>query len=167
MKESGCYALDVGVESFSQNVRWELGKKFTDEDMWWCFDMLQKYKMHHTLLMFVGHPFETNEDHQITVDTIKKLSEKGYTSARHDGKKLMYISMANTMMLSDDTPVWNKVKDELEYWHNDWNWKFRDNTLDVRLNRLLEANDLLKELAGQDKTWMVNKKIEMIRRSYS
>jgi len=166
MKDSGCYALDVGVESFSQNVRWELGKKFTDEDMWWCFDMLQKYKMHHTLLMFVGHPFETNEDHQITLDTIRKLSEKGYTSARHNEKKLMYISMANTMMLSDDTPVWNKVKDELEYWHNDWNWKFRDNTLEVRLNRLLEVNDLLTELAGQKKTWMVKKKIEMIRRSY-
>jgi len=52
------------------------------------------------------------------------------------------------------------------YWHNDWNWKFRDNTLDVRLQRLEEANDLLSELAGQGRTWMVKKKIEMIKRSY-
>jgi hypothetical protein len=167
MKASGCYALDVGIESFSQAVRYELGKKFTDEDMWWCFEMLHKYKMHHSLLMFVGHPFETDEDHKITLNTITQLYERGYAKARDDGnKKLMYISMANTMMLSDDTPVWAKVKDELEYWHNDWNWKFRDNTLDVRLQRLEEANDLLSELAGQGRTWMVKKKIEMIKRSY-
>ncbi len=167
MKASGCYALDVGIESFSQAVRYELGKKFTDEDMWWCFEMLHKYKMHHSLLMFVGHPFETDADHEITLTAIRQLYERGFAKARDDGnKKLMYISMANTMMLSDDTPVWAKVKDELEYWHNDWNWKFRDNTLDVRLQRLEEANDLLGELAGQGRTWMVKKKIEMIKRSY-
>ena len=167
MKASGCYGLDVGIESFSQAVRYELGKKFTDEDMWWCFEMLHKYKMHHTLLMFVGHPFETTEDHAITLNTVRQLYERGYAKAKdNDDKKLMYISMANTMMLSDDTPVWAKVKDELEYWHNDWNWKFRDNTLDVRLHRLEEVNDLLSELAGQDRTWMVKKKIEMIKRSY-
>jgi radical SAM superfamily enzyme YgiQ (UPF0313 family) len=166
MKESGCYGLDVGVESFSQNVRFELGKKFTDDDMWWCFEMLQKYEIHHTLLMFVGHPFETDADHQITLQTIRQLYEKGYAGKKTDEKRLMYISMANTMMLSDDTPVWNKVKDELEYWHNDWNWKFRDNTLEVRLRRLEEANDLLSELAGQERSWMVRKKIEMIKKSF-
>tara|TARA_R110000744_G_scaffold213712_1_gene332614 strand:- start:766 stop:1134 length:369 start_codon:yes stop_codon:yes gene_type:complete len=117
--------------------------------------------------MFVGHPFETDADHEITLTAIRQLYERGFAKARDDGnKKLMYISMANTMMLSDDTPVWAKVKDELEYWHNDWNWKFRDNTLDVRLQRLEEANDLLGELAGQGRTWMVKKKIEMIKRSY-
>jgi len=166
MKESGCYALDVGVESFSQAVRFELGKKFTDEDMWWCFEMLQKYEIHHTLLMFVGHPFETDIDHQITLDTIKKLYEKGYSTKRVNEKKLMYVSMANTMMLSDDTPVWNKVKDELEYWYNDWNWKFRDNTLEVRLKRLEEANDFLSKFAEQEKSWMVRTKIEMIKKSF-
>lgn len=166
MKESGCYALDVGIESFSQNVRFELGKKFTDEDMWWCFEMLQKYKIHHSLLMFVGHPFETDADHQITLNTINNLHDKGYMTVKHNGKRLMYISMANTMMLSDDTPVWHKVKDELEYWHNDWNWKFRDNTLDVRLKRLEEATELISTLTGQERTWMVKKKIEMIKQSY-
>lgn len=165
-KESGCYGLDVGIESFSENVRFELGKKFTDEDMWHCFEMLNKYKIRHTLLMFVGHPFETDADHQITLDTIRKLYKVEYATAKHDNKKLMYVSMANTMMLGDDTPVWNKVKDELEYWHNEWNWKFRDNTLDVRLKRLEEANDLLSDLAGQERTWMVKKKIKMIKRSF-
>jgi hypothetical protein len=70
-------------------------------------------------------------------------------------------------MLDESQPLWLKVKDELEYWHNDWNWKFRDNTLEVRLNRLEEANDLITDLAGQDRSWMVKKKIEMIKRSFS
>ena len=168
MKESGCYGLDVGIESFSEKIRFELGKKFTDEDMWHCFEMLQKYEIHHTLLMFVGHPFETDDDHAITLNTIRKLYDLGYANKKNDKKtKLMYISMANTCMLDESQPLWLKVKDELEYWHNDWNWKFRDNTLEVRLNRLEEANDLITDLAGQDRSWMVKKKIEMIKRSFS
>ena len=167
MKESGCYGVDVGIESFSEKVRFELGKKFTDEDMWHCFEMLHKYNIHHTLLMFVGHPYETDDDHLITLSTIKKLYDLGYANKKHDKKtKLMYISMANTCMLDETQPLWLKVKDELEYWHNDWNWKFRDNTLEVRLNRLEEANDLITDLAGQERSWMVRKKIEMIKRSF-
>jgi hypothetical protein len=167
MKESGCYGLDVGVESFSETVRFELGKKFTDDDMWWCFEMLYKYNIHHTLLMFVGHPFETDSDHQITLDTIRQIAKKGYaTKNNNKNKKLMYISMANTCMLDETQPLWKKVQPELEYWHNDWNWKFRDNTLDVRLQRLEEVNDLLAELCDQQKSWMVKKKIEMIKKSF-
>jgi radical SAM superfamily enzyme YgiQ (UPF0313 family) len=87
MKESGCYGLDVGVESFSETVRFELGKKFTDDDMWWCFEMLYKYNIHHTLLMFVGHPFETDSDHQITLDTIRQIAKKGYATKNNNKNK--------------------------------------------------------------------------------
>lgn len=167
MKESGCYGVDVGIESFSEKVRFELGKKFTDEDMWYCFEMLHKYKIHHTLLMFVGHPFETDDDHQITLQTIQKLYDLGYANKKNDkNTKLMYISMANTCMLDETQPLWLKVKDELDYWYNDWNWKFRDNTLEVRLKRLEEANNLITDLAGQERSWMVKKKINMIKRSF-
>lgn len=167
MKESGCYTLDVGIESFSEKIRFELGKKFTDEDMWWCFDMLQKYKIHHTMLMFVGYPTETEEDHQITLNTIRKLHEVGYATARDDeGKRLVYFSFANTLMLDDSQPLWLKVKDEIKDYKNEFNWTYRDNTLDVRLRRLEEVNDLLVELSGQQRTWMVKKKIEMIKKSF-
>ena len=167
MKESGCYGVDVGIESFSESVRFELGKKFTDDDMWYCFEMLHKYRIHHTLLMFVGHPYETDKDHEITLKTIKKLYDLGYANKKNDKKtKLMYISMANTCMLDETQPLWLKVKDELDYWHNDWNWKFRDNTLETRLHRLEEANNLITDLAGQERSWMVKKKIDMIKRSF-
>jgi len=167
MKNSGCVSLDVGIESFSQHVRYEMGKKFTDDDMWWCFKMLQKYEIHHTLLMFVGHPYETDEDHQVTLSTLRELAKHGYMGKQSiTGKRLMYISMANTMMLDTDSPIWHKVQSELEYWHNDWNWKFRDSTLDKRLARLEEANALISELSGQQKSWMVLKKIKMIKESF-
>lgn len=167
MKESGCYGLDVGIESFSEKVRWELGKKFTDEDMWWCFEMLHKYDIHHTLLMFVGHPYETDDDHQVTLKTIKELAKKGFANKNNDkSKKLMYISMANTCMLDETQPLWKKVQPELEYWYNDWNWKFRENTLEVRLTRLLEANEYIEEYCDQKKSWMVRKKIQMIKDSF-
>jgi hypothetical protein len=167
MKESGCYGVDVGIESFSEKIRFELGKKFTDEDMWYCFEMLHKYNIHHTLLMFVGHPYETDDDHSITLSTIQKLYDLGYANKQNDKEtKLMYISMANTCMLDETQPLWLKVKDELEYWHNDWNWKFRDNTLEVRLKRLEETNNLITDLAGQERSWMVKKKIEMIKKSF-
>jgi len=168
MKESGCVALDVGIESFNERIRYELGKKFTDEDMWWCFKMLNKYQMHHTLLMFVGYPTETNEDHQDTLAKIRLLDKLGYANARSaSGRRLIYFSFANTLMLDDGQPLWNKVKDDLDYYNNEFDWKYKDNTLDVRLQRLQEVNDVVQEVTGQEKTWMVKKKIEMIKKSYT
>ena len=118
--------------------------------------------------MFVGYPTETDEDHQDTLAKIRLLDKLGYANARSaSGRRLIYFSFANTLMLDDGQPLWNKVKDDLDYYNNEFDWKYKDNTLDVRLQRLQEVNDVVQEVTGQEKTWMVKKKIEMIKKSYT
>lgn len=161
LAESGCIGLDIGVESFSQPVRYHMGKKFTDEDMWWCFDMLQKYKIPHQMLMIVGYPTETAVDHQHAVQTIKTLYNKGYlNSVADDGTFIISLNFPNTLMLHSDMPLWDLVKDNVKNYKNVLEWDYNDNTLDVRINRLNELNKLVKDLKNIDKLgWIADRNI--------
>jgi radical SAM superfamily enzyme YgiQ (UPF0313 family) len=158
MKASGCIDLDIGIESFSQHVRYDMGKKFTDEDMWWCFEMLDKYNIPYQMLMIVGYPTETEEDHQHTLSTVRRMVELGYISTpgrnRSGGGR---FSFGNTLLLSKGLPIWQKYKDKLEYHYSDTDWKYNDNDLSARLRRYIEVNKLVKELTGEEMTWFLEK----------
>jgi radical SAM superfamily enzyme YgiQ (UPF0313 family) len=158
MKASGCLDLDIGIESFSQHVRYDMGKKFTDEDMWWCFEMLDKYEIPYQMLMIVGYPTETEEDHQHTLNTVRRMVELGYISTpgrnRSGGGR---FSFGNTLLLSEGLPIWQKYKDDLEYHHDDYNWKYKDNDLSTRLRRFVEVNELVTQLTSQEMSWFLEK----------
>ena len=158
MKASGCIELDIGVESFSQHVRYDMGKKFTDEDMWWCFEMLDKYEIPYQMLMIVGYPTETEADHIHTLNTVRRMVELGYISTqgrnRSGGGR---FSFGNTLLLTDGLPIWDKYKDNLEYYHDETDWKYNDNDLPTRLRRYIEVNELVSELTGEEMTWFLEK----------
>lgn len=161
LAESGCVSLEIGVESFSQSVRYHMGKKFTDEDMWWCFDMLQKYKIPHQFLMIVGYPTETADDHQHSINTIKEMHNRGYLhSLANDGAFIVSLNFPNTLMLHQDMPLWDLVKDDIKNYKNVLDWEYHDNTLDVRISRLNELNKLVKDLKKVEKLgWIADRNI--------
>ena len=139
MKKSGCQALEIGVESFCEDVRWEMGKKFTDDDMWFCFDALRDLKIHQTFLMIVGYVTETEQNHQQSLDTVRKLFEREH--AKH-----ISFSFGNILHLVQGMAAYNKFKDGLTHYkdHIDWTWK--DNSLEVRERRLYESRELVDDL---------------------
>ena len=163
MKESGCVELDIGIESFSQSVRWHMGKKFTDEDMWWCFEMLQKYRIKHALLMIAGYPTETETDHQITLDTINKLFDIGYAATKNEEENnLIHFSLSNTMMLLDDSPILNQIRGELSYFKDGIDWDYKGNDLFTRLRRFKEVHELIQTRNnGKSGGWMYKKALRM------
>jgi tRNA-2-methylthio-N6-dimethylallyladenosine synthase len=75
LKESGCQEVLIGIDSFSEKVRYDMGKRFTNDDMWYSFSMLQKYKIEHALMGFMGYPTETEEDHE---QTLSIMDYSGY-----------------------------------------------------------------------------------------
>lgn len=157
MKASGCKSLDVGIESFSQSVRWHMGKKFTDDDMFFCLEMLNKYRIHHSLLMIVGYPTETEADHQRTLEVLDIMRERGWTN-----NGLVYFSFANTLMLDPGQTLWEQVKDGLTLYNNEWDWTYGDNDIDTRIRRFREVNEKAAEVNGQAMTWMSKKKLKII-----
>lgn len=163
MKESGCDTLDMGIESFSQSVRWHLGKKFTNEDMWWSLDMLRTYKIRQCLLMIVGYPTENEEDHKLTLETIRKLFESGYATDRDDdGFKLMYFNFAYTLLLWEG-PLLDQIMNELTYYEDMLNWDYKGNDSTTRIRRYKEIYDLLDSLDKDRYRWMNKRYLSMVK----
>jgi hypothetical protein len=64
MKQAGCEDLIVGIESFSESIRYHMGKKFSNEDIDFHLYASGKYGIKNTFLMQVGYPTETLQDHE-------------------------------------------------------------------------------------------------------
>ena len=79
LKKSGAVRLAVGVESFSQKIRYELGKKFDDDAIIHHFRLAQKHGIGIIALLLVGYPTETPEDIKICIEWIKNNSNLGDT----------------------------------------------------------------------------------------
>lgn len=153
MKESGCVGLEVGLESFSENVRFHMGKKIKDEDMWFCFDQLRKHKIQFSLLMIVGYPTETDDDHALSLETIKKLDREGYifyNNASGERRPLIHFGYGNTLLLDIESPLYTLLKDELVYYNNNREWQYKDNTPAVRVQRMTEIWNLINSIIGKD-----------------
>jgi len=154
MKASGCSMLEIGLESFSQDIRYHMGKKFTDDDMWHCLAMLNNYDIPHVLLMIVGYPTETEADHQHTLACIRHIFKLGW-------QKNTRFSFGNTLMLHRSQPLFPLIEDELEYYHSNIDWKYRDNDLNTRIRRIKEVNSLIKELQNIDvQSWLTEKALK-------
>ena len=110
--------------------------------------------------MITGYPTETAEDHQITLDSIRKMAELGYVNPKSNKPNTAYMSFGNMMNIAIDTKIYHQLKDDPDFsFENDVIWTYKDNTPEERLRRHLEANDLVSELSGQQLSWMERKEI--------
>lgn len=160
MAESGCEDLEIGMESFNQDVRYHMGKKFTDEDMWWCLDILQKYEIPATLLMITGYPIETEEHHKKTLKLIKYLYKNNYVKNKN-GKRMIYFSF--TPMLLSGT-LYDMFVDKLDYYNNEIDWKYQNNTREVRVRRYEEILNLIERLEKRESGWSQVKYLKMYKK---
>jgi radical SAM superfamily enzyme YgiQ (UPF0313 family) len=161
MSNSGCDDLEIGLESFSEDIRFHMGKKFTNEDMWWCLDMLKKYNIPATLLMITGYPIETEKHHKHTLKLIKKLYQEGYVK-NSSGKTMIFFSF--TPMLLSNT-IYDMYKNELDYYHNEIEWKYKDNTREVRLRRYAEILNLISKLEKKKTAWSQRKYLNLYKKN--
>lgn len=99
MYYAGCKQVTIGIESFSENVRYHMRKKFNNSDIDYHIDQCSKWNIKNVWLMICGYPTETLEDHQ---ENLKGL-EKYVTYA--DQGIIELIRWGTTMHLIDDTPI--------------------------------------------------------------
>lgn len=75
MSQAGVETLVIGIESFSEQVRNHMKKKFSNQDADWHFEMSAKYGIKNVLLLLSGYVTETLEDHKINLEYLKKYQK--------------------------------------------------------------------------------------------
>lgn len=145
LKASGCETLAVGIESFSQSVRFHMGKKFTDDDLENFLNLAQKYNIMIFVLLIVGYPTETQKDFDYTLKQLEKyqhLSDDGTISG---------IRIGGTMNITPDLPIYNSMDeiginytDDTIYKHV--TWAVGENTLKQRVKWRLDIEDYARHL---------------------
>jgi len=147
---AGCTLWNIGVESGSQRIRYDMGKKFTDSDLDWSVKMLHKVGIKQVWLLIVGYPSETEEDFEQTMELMRR-----YAHLNNDS--MIQYGITPTFGLLDNSPIFNNPvllkKYGLE--HNIGNphaqrfWTSTtnpENTFPVRLDRWRRLMQLCEDL---------------------
>jgi radical SAM superfamily enzyme YgiQ (UPF0313 family) len=141
--DSGACYLSMGVETGSDQVRLHMNKKFSNADLDYTMQMLEKYKITCQFLIIVGYPTETKKDFQDTIDMFEKY--------KHLAKEvILAVSVGNTASILPGTPLFNQASDmHIELDKYEYNWVAHDNlelTLEERLRRHRTLAEHLREL---------------------
>lgn len=120
---SGVDNLIIGVETGSDRVRFEMEKKFTNQDLMYELQAFQQRGISANLLFFPSWPTETRDDFQETLELFADISTYAHTGAVHG------ISLGTTgFSLLDGTPIDDR-RDQigLQPGPISWLWKCTSN----------------------------------------
>lgn len=121
--DSGVDNLIIGVETGSDRVRYEMNKKFLNEDLLYELAAFEKYGVKASALFFPSWPTETAENFQETLDLFEKLRRYGQSNVLHD------VNLGTQgFSLIDGTPIdLEKNHYGLEPGPLPWLWKCNTN----------------------------------------
>lgn len=156
--QAGCVSWSVGVESGSEKVRYDMKKKFTNDDIDWSVNTLYKYGISQDWLLIVGYPSETEIDFE---ETKKLLRRYAHLASSHKIK----IGITPTFALLGNSPLSTDKNISKEYGldHNNHDplsqkfWtstRYLDNNYPVRSRRWKELIRLAEELGYQFQSGM-------------
>ena len=106
MKAAGCDYIYVGIESFSDKVRYDMDKKFKNIDIDYHLLMCGRYGIKNNFLMLVGYPTETIDDHQENLEVLKKYQHYSQSGV------IEMIVFGYTAGILEDTPL-HRLQQEL------------------------------------------------------
>jgi hypothetical protein len=150
MKQAGCDYIFVGVESFSDRIRYDMGKKFSNYDLDFHLKMCGKYNIKNSFLMLVGYPTETQDDHVKNLDMLKKYQKYaqadvismivfGYTAGILKGAPLFHLQ--ERLGIDKEFPLLDNF--ESSNWVSNLNPSL---TLKERIRRWVELTELATDL---------------------
>ena len=163
-KTAGARRFKVGIESGSEQVRFDMKKKFTNDDITWFAENCHDNGIAQVWLMFVGYPTETEEDFQASIDLLK--THRHLTS---DGTIKVFLSLP--MMLTSGSAFMRKYGEEYGLTHNssdpwsDFFWTstiYGQNTFEVRASRWRRFVDAINQYGyANDSTRQAEKFLEI------
>lgn len=159
MARAGCYSVNVGIESGSEQVRMHMGKGSMQDDIYYATEMLTKYNIRQKWNIIAGYPTETDDDWNQTMNLIR------YWLPRTDD--LLTIDPIGTFLILEGTPMTlgNKyddleIKQHVVNGYASFAWTSivnPNNTFDVRYNRFLELCTYLIDQNKQRYSYLESK----------
>ena len=105
MAQAGAGTMLIGIESGSPAVREHMKKGYTEEDLDYTMEQLDRVGVKVRMLMLVGYPTETEEDFQLTMKMFERY--KPYL----DNGTIEEVNLGLTLNLLKNTPLYdNKDK---------------------------------------------------------
>lgn len=164
MRKSGIFRLEAGVESGSESVRDHMGKKFSNQDLDYHYQMCSKHGITNSLLLFTGYPTETIQDHYDTLELLKRCQK--YLM---DGTISMLV-LSEPLILLRNTPL-DTMREDLgiELFNNEYGntlWTASTNptfTVEEKYRRYLETNRLSLELGYPRSFDVVQRTVDLIK----
>ena len=101
MKKAGCFAVAIGVESGDETILRNIGKRLTKEQIKAGCSALKKAKMPFLASYIIGHPGDTHETIQATIDFANELDadqSKFLIATPYPGTKLFDLAVARGIM---------------------------------------------------------------------
>lgn len=145
VKAAGADVLMVGIETGSDRVRFDMGKKFTNEDIDFQLEEFSKYGIHIVPLMFTGYITETLEDHRENLKIFERWQKyvaDGTIVGMELGTSLIILPGAPVERMIDSHGlsfiVDSQMEPDLKLW---WSESNPDLTIKERIRRKLEVHE--------------------------
>jgi radical SAM superfamily enzyme YgiQ (UPF0313 family) len=147
---AGCKMWYIGVESGSEKVRYDMKKKFNNDDLDWSVNALHKYDISQSWLLIVGYPSETEKDFEDTKNLLRRYAHLAHT-------KKIQIGVSSPFSLLHNSPLLHNQDLAADYGlshntHSNYSSKFWtstryiDNDYPTRSRRWKELTSLTEEL---------------------
>ena len=150
IKEAGGDSFYVGIETGSDKVRYEMDKKFTNDDIDYHLEQFERTKLKCFFLMITGYLTETIKDHNDTLAMFKRWQKyvaTGTITGIDVSPALLFLpgSPLERMIESHQVEFIRHVKDALgnqtphpQMWESKLN---PDLTIKERIRRRVEVNE--------------------------
>lgn len=117
LKLSGAKSLSVGVESLDEDVRYDMGKKFNQEDLEYNLAQCKRVGLEAACNIIVGYPLEDEKSIQ---------KSKKWLESNRQFNDCMVLNFGGTMAIFPDTELWNNASKynitidgpPWQQWHN-------------------------------------------------
>lgn len=113
LSKTGGKFFQVGVESGSESVRDHMQKKFSNDDIYYHYEMCHKFGIQNWIFLTVGYPTETEKDFQDTLNLLTDLQKYLIDDT-------IVGSSFTSMSVLENTPLAGMMAElDLLYTHND------------------------------------------------
>ena len=164
MKEAGAETLVVGIEHFSLPIRQHMGKDFDNDAIDWHFATCAKLGIKNVLLLLSGYLTETQDDHAVNLEYLKKYQPYALTRIIYS----INIEIGGLAIL-EGSPLHDWMHDNYPGidFQNTSNWVLPDNPALDEHERLKRAMEIVYTAADLGYSVLhFNRKIEQATRMF-